>query len=175
MITVKGLRKKTCFSDGLTLTGMALVLILLSSCSSVISRETLRGVNRTVTFSDLIKDPDRFMGQAILLGGEIIQVHNSVEETWIEILHRPLGANDRPREEAPSGGRFMVRHEGFLDPAVYQPGKMITVAGPVEEKRIQVLGEIDYTYPVVGDQEHSLWARDRNPRFHFGIGVGARF
>lgn len=155
--------------------GMALVLIMVSSCGSVISKETLREINRDIRFSDLISDPDFHKGTLVLLGGEIIQTHNAAEVTWVEILHRPLGANDRPNRNAPSEGRFMSRHEGFLDPAVYHPGRLITVAGPVEGKRNQLLGEIEYAYPVIADKEHSLWDQGGGPRFQFGIGVGARF
>ncbi len=174
-MSVNGLKRKSDVPGWLAAGGMALVLILMSSCGSVISKETLQGIDRKIQFSDLFKDPDLFQGTLILLGGEIIQTHNAAEETWIEILQRPLGTNDRPRRDAPSGGRFMVRHEGFLDSAVYHPGRIITIAGFVDGKRMQLLGEIEYTYPVVADKEHSLWPRDREPRSHFGFGVGARF
>lgn len=171
----KGLNKKVGGSGWLKAGGAALALIILSSCGPVISKETLRSIDRKVQFGDLIKDPDLFNGTLVILGGEIIQTHNAADMTWIEILHRPLGNNDRPNRDAPSGGRFMVRHEGFLDPAVYHPGRMITIAGPVEGKRVQLLGEIEYTYPLIADKEHLLWDREREPRFYFGLTGSTRF
>ena len=44
-------------------------------------------------------------------GGAIASVENRRDETWIEIVERPLNTDK-------SAGRFLARVDGFLDPAV---------------------------------------------------------
>jgi len=106
---------------------------------------------------------------------EIIETRNTKDATWIEALQYPLDRNDRPVHGAVSEGRFLIRHEGFLDPAVYVPRREVTVAGEVQGRRTQTLDEAEYAYPVVADQEVRLWGPRKEPVFHFGLGFGVTF
>jgi hypothetical protein len=70
---------------------------------------------------------------------------------------------------------FLVRFEGFLDPASYAVGKKITVLGEVAGKKVLPLKEMDYSYPVLLPREHYLWKPEDfygGSSFHIGIGVG---
>lgn len=154
--------------------GVAL-LLLMNGCSPAISKEIRSRVDPEANFKVVILDPDSYKGEIVLWGGEIIRTRNTKDETWIELLQRPLAGNDRPIRDAASGGRFLIRHDGFLDPAVYGRGREITVAGEIQGRRIQSLDEIEYNYPIVSAKELVLWGPQHEPVFHIGLGFGATF
>ena len=153
-----------------------LVILLTTGCtSSAISHDLLSRVDPAATFKTVFHDPDSQKGKIVLWGGEIIETRNTKDATWIEALQYPLDRNDRPVHGAVSEGRFLIRHEGFLDPAVYVPRREVTVAGEVQGRRTQTLDEAEYAYPVVADQEVRLWGPRKEPVFHFGLGFGVTF
>ncbi len=90
-----------------------------------------------------------------------------------------MGSDGEPVAADDSLGRFMVRVEGFLDPAIYRPNRDVTVYGSLEKPIEQTVGERPYTFPVVRSRTPYLWPdepdyyrRDTGPDIHFGIGVG---
>lgn len=149
-------------------------LALLISCAPAISQESLKKADPNLTFQMLIKDPESYQGKNILVGGQILAAKVREGETWVEVLQKPLDWQHRPKDTDESYGRFLVRFEGFLDPAIYAARKKITVLGEVQGKKIQPLKEMDYAYPVLHPLEHYLWKPEDSsgPMFHFGIGVG---
>jgi len=149
-------------------------LALLAACAPAISKESLRQADPNITFQVLVKDPERYTGKVILLGGQIVTATVREKETWVEVLHQPLDWQHRPQDTDVSHGRFLVRFDGFLDPAIYAAGKKITVLGEVQGKKVQPLKEIEYTYPVLFPREHHLWKPESlsGPLFHIGIGIG---
>jgi len=153
----------------------ALVFLLSTGCTSGISREVRDQVDPSLTFKSVFLDPASHTGKIVLWGGEILQVRNTKDETRIEVLQRPLSGDDRPMRDSASEGRFLIRHKGFLDPAVYGMGREITVAGEVQGRQIQTLDEVEYGYPLVEDRELVLWDPQREPSFHIGLGFGAVF
>jgi len=67
-------------------------------------------------------------GRKVRWGGSVEQLENQAQETWLEIVERPLDDNGRPRESDQSGGRFIAKVAGFLDPVIYTRGRDITRA-----------------------------------------------
>lgn len=121
-------------------------------------------------------------GVPVRWGGTIVSLKNRENDTLIEILGKALGSDGEPVAADDSLGRFMVRVEGFLDPAIYRPGRNVTVYGSLEKPIEGTLGERPYTFPVVRAQTPYLWPdepdyyrRDGGPDIRFGIGVGAGF
>ena len=106
-------------------------LFILNSCTQAISNEVRDQVDPAATFKAVFHDPDSFKGKTVLWGGRIIQIRNTKDTTWIELLQQPLARNDRPVQGSASEGRFLIRHEGFLDPAVYGRGRELTLVGEV--------------------------------------------
>jgi outer membrane lipoprotein len=144
----------------------------LLGCQAAVSSEIRAQVDETLTFEQVFSNPEQYRGKLILWGGEIIGTRNTQEGAMVEVLERPLGADERPGPGELPRGRFLVAHKGFLDPAVYSRGREITVVGAVIGKRLQTLDETEYTYPVVEDRELVLWGpRRRGPAFHIGIGA----
>jgi len=153
---------------------------LLALCSGVLfgcqttpfPSDLRRQVDESLAFAEVSLDPDRYQGKLVLWGGGIIETRNTGEGAEIEVLQRPLERNDRPVEGDESGGRFLVIHDGFLDPAIYMAGREITVVAEVLGKRVQALDEIEYTYSVVQARDIALWSTPRNrPSIHFGFGT----
>lgn len=151
-----------------------LAFILLAGCASVISDRVLREADPTISFKEVLLNPDRFRGRTVVLGGTVLRSIPKKDETWIEVLQQPLGRRLLPRETDISEGRFIVKYRDYLDPAVYRQGRKITVAGEVIGREMLLVGEMQYSYPVLLNRETHLWEpdEDRSPRFMFGIGIG---
>ncbi len=82
-------------------------------------------------FSQIAADPAAYQGRIVILGGRIIETRLYEKESIVLISQRSLTQHDEPVRTAESGGRMLVEYQGRLDPAVYSPGKRITVAGRV--------------------------------------------
>jgi len=150
-------------------------LMLLSACAPVISQTTMSTVDNSISFPALQQSPDAYKGSVVLLGGQIISTTVKANETWVEVLQKPLDYDQKPSDADQSFGRFLVRFQGFLDPAIYASGRKLTVAGQVEGKVVRPLKEINYAYPVLAAREHYLWKPEdvySTPRIGIGVGVG---
>jgi len=151
------------------------VLLFLNGCAPAISKEVRDQVDPAATFESVLHDPDSYKGKTVLWGGKIIQTRNTKDTTWIELLQQPLARDDRPIRGSASEGRFLIRHEGFLDPAVYGRGLELTLVGEVRGRETRPLDEGEYSFPVVSDRQLVLWGPEQEPTFHLGLGFGATF
>ncbi len=129
-------------------------------CAHVISKESRRLAVNNIPFQWIAQNPGRYKGVLVIWGGEIIQTRNLKEGSQIVVLQRSLGYSEEPLMESNSGGRFLVFYKGFLDPAIYEKGKLITVAGIIEGEKALPLDQINYSYPFVDVQEIHLWKQD---------------
>ncbi len=149
------------------------LMLLITACASVMSETTMNSVDQSVSFAALQQKPDAYKGKVVLLGGQIIATTVKDNETWIEMLEKKLDSGQKPENTDQSGGRFLIKFQGFLDPAIYSPGRYLTVAGQVEGKVIRPINETKYTFPLLVAKEHYLWKpEDTASRPRFGIGVG---
>jgi outer membrane lipoprotein len=127
------------------ITGM---LFLLSGCVHVLSDEALHAVDPTVEYEQVKADPEAWRGSTLVLGGRIIEVTNERAGTTLEILRYNLDRSGYPTSVDEAGGRFMARIGHFLDPEVYEAGRMVALAGTVEGSETRPIGGVDYVYPV---------------------------
>ncbi len=144
----------------------------IAGCAPTFSREALDKVDRSITFSELQSNPDRYQGKWVMLAGVIINARNTQEGTFIEVLQTPMDKRGRPRDTDATEGRFIIASPQFLDSAVYHAGKRISVVGEAAGQKVQPLGETQYRYPVVTPRELRLWEPRTEPQFSFGLGVG---
>ena len=160
---------------------LAVILsFILSGCTSVLSTRVVQEADDKVTFTDLQKQPDRYRGTVVILGGQILETVVKESETRVQVLQLPLGAEQRPDNTASSQGRFIVIFKRFADPLVYEKGRKITVAGVVQGGEVIMLNDRPYNVPVLLERETYLWktedyyypAYGPGPAFQFGIGVG---
>ncbi len=111
-------------------------------------------------FQELARNPKAAIGRTVLLGGTIIETINHKEGTRLEILQKPLDYEDRPLSGDESYGRFMIEQAGeFLDPAVYEKGRELTLVGKITEERTKRIGGLDYRYPYIVVSYLHLWKK----------------
>ena len=145
-----------------------LLLILLGGCASNIPleiREDITGSNISINAAST--DINQYQGKQVRWGGTIAAVENKRDDTWIEVVGKELDSWGEPANTDQSEGRFLVRIDGFLDPAIYKADRSLTVYGTVES---HVVGQIDnhpYTYPLIKAQTYHLWS-DYDRRHYYG-------
>jgi outer membrane lipoprotein len=137
-----------------------LILLALSGCYYPISQEIRKEVRPDLTFSMVFKNTDAYIGSVVIWGGRIIETTPG-EETEIIVLETPLGYEEKPEGQEYSAGRFVVKIQKFLEPAIYRPGRWITVGGEIVGKETKPLGRTSYTYPVIRAKQLYLWQRPR--------------
>jgi outer membrane lipoprotein len=156
-----------------------LTIMVTLACAPVISKQALDEVDGSVGFVEILADPDAYRGRRVLLGGYVIETRNLPGKTLIMVLQSPLGYRKEPAAESSSKGRFIVSVPGFIDPAIYRPGRKLTVVGTISGKDVRPLGEVEYTYPIITKKEIYIWPEEGSartePRVHFGVGIGIGF
>ena len=143
---------------GNRVSSFALLFLLagVCACGPLLSRESLKGVNRELSSSDVIEDPDSFAGETALWGGVIRETIPEPAGTKVIIDQAPLDGRGYPDIQT-TLGEFIADTPLTLDPQRYRAGRKITVAGKidgVEEKRT---GITQYPRPVLRALDIYLW------------------
>ena len=141
--------------------GLAVALLglaALAGCATSSAPESVRRAPEGAPGLEQVRsDPARYAGRTVRWGGEIVELRNEAEATWLEIVERPLGRGGEPAASDRSAGRFYARVPGFLEPATYATGRTVTVVGRLEGTVGGEIGDYDYEYPVVAVTDHYLW------------------
>ena len=141
--------------------------LAVSGCASVISAPVVKQADKTATPSAVQKDPAAYAGRMVIWSGHIIRTENQEQGTLIEIIQKPSDLSHRPRLVDQTDGRFLALFNGYLDTAVYEKGREVTIAGTIQGSQTLPLGQITYTYPLIAVKEHHLWpARATQIRLH---------
>lgn len=160
-------------STRLILLFAAVLLLVTSGCSRPFPSRVTAQVDKSISFSDLSKDPESYKGKWVMLAGVIVAATTEKDgRTFIEVVQKPADREGRPYRTDESGGRFIVVSKQFLDPAIYGRGRVISVVGEVIGESVRPLGEITYRYPLLAVQALHLWEPSYGPRFSIGVGVG---
>jgi len=150
------------------------LLLFVYSCAHVISKESLKSVDKSVKVEDIFSITEQLKGKTVLIGGMILNVKNEEKITYIEVVEKPINFLGYPEDTDISRGRFVVVYDGFLDSAIYSRGKFVTVVGEIKGTIVGKIENADYKYPVIKCKEIKLVRPSENirqPSFHFGIGV----
>lgn len=145
------------------LTSCLLLAFTLTNCAHIISKDILKEVDKEVSFEELQKDPGKYQGKTVLLGGVIVKTENKQDGTLLEIYQTEIDAYGKPRKTDISQGRFLALYEDFLDSEIYSKGRKVTVAGVIKGGEVKKLGEIDYHYPYLLIKDLHLW-KEQQPR-----------
>jgi outer membrane lipoprotein len=153
---------------------LALVIaLLLSGCAT--PSIPLQGTDKSLTPDSAVAAIDTARGQRAAWGGTIVNTRNLKDTTEIEVLGFPLGSDARPDPNATAQHRFLLLRAGYLEPADYRSGRLVSVVGAVEGTRDGTVGEAPYVYPVLQAEQVYLWPLDEGTRsgsnIHFGIGI----
>lgn len=92
-------------------------------------------------------------------GGTIARVINESDFTYFEIVERKLSKSGRPLNTDASGGRFLAKINGFLDPAIYAEGRLITVIGNISGQETRPIGQFSYPFVILEAENFYLWAK----------------
>jgi len=130
----------------------------LQGCT-VISPHIMTAALTDVPFTQLSRDADTYHGQTVILGGHVIEVRNEARQTVIVVLQPPLCSGQEPLPPDQSEGRFMLQHEGFIDPEVLAKGRTITAADTVAGVIREAIDHEPYDYLIVASREIYLWER----------------
>lgn len=134
------------------------MLILLSGCAHVISKDLRTQVDTRLTFQQVLQNPNAYKGKTVVWGGEIIEAVNQKDgTTLIEVFQRPLGWREEPRQTIASEGRFLALVDRYLDPYVFRKGRKVTMAGEILGEEIKPIGKMDYRYPLLSSRQIYLW------------------
>lgn len=155
---------------GLLLLAIALFSMAMTGCAPAISKN-IRAEALDVSFARLAKDPDAYKGRTVIYSGTILNAVNTSAGTELTIIQHPSMPGYRPETRDRSDGRFLALDSRFLDPALYSPGREITVAGVVDGKQTLPVGETKFDYPVLRVRELHLWKSRWPIGFSFGLGL----
>lgn len=151
---------------------LLILLLALVSCAS--SPLKLEGVNRDI--NPAMVTPDHPHSQTrVVWGGMIVKTVPLQHTTQIEVLAFPLQQNGEPDRQAASLGRFLIEHQGFLEPADFAPGRWLSAVGRIGRIQTGKVGKASYHFPVLQPEQLQLWPTNAGSnvqtRFHFGIGI----
>jgi len=133
-----------------------LLFFLLQGCLPI-SKQLRAQVDKTLTFQQVLKNPEACKDKIVIWGGEVVETINQNDgTTLIIVLQRPLDWTEEP-EFRRSEGRFIILVEGYVDPYVFRRGRRITVAGEILGKKAMRLGELEYPYPLLLSKQIYLW------------------
>lgn len=143
------------------------MILCVTGCAHVISKDILEEVDTSITFSDLKSAPKAHRGRVLLLGGVIAGSVNRKDGTLLEVYQTEITQRGKPVNVDISEGRFLALYEGFLDPAIYRKGRKVTIVGIVQGDLTQRLGDLDYCYPLVLVKDIHLWKEEHVRRYEY--------
>ena len=160
--------------------GILLVCLTLGSgCAtgpSPVPEALAPQVDRSVSFAQLLENPDAYVGKVLVLGGQVLQSKRLADATRIEVLQLPLGDSERPvSQRTSSQGRFLAYEKTFLDPATLSDQPQVTIVGKVTGLATASLDETEYRYPTIAIKHMHVWdaqAQDQQQGFGVSLGIG---
>jgi len=137
---------------------LTILFLFLTGCAHVISKDLRVKADPSLTFGEVYQNPNAYQGKTVIWGGEIIDTTNQKDgTTFVEIFQLPLSRWGEPNDRYPSGGRFLIVTEKYLDPYLFRRGRKVTVAGEILGEEFRKLGEMDYRYPLLSGNQVHLW------------------
>ena len=130
------------------LLGICVVFVTLG-CASGVSQQSRSQITYQGSFAELQKTPDEYRVETVMLGGKVLRTDASEATSEIAVLQLPLDTSNKPKDTDDSEGRFLIRSDKLLDPAIYEQGRPITVVGRLAGKEARSIGGFEYVYPVV--------------------------
>lgn len=143
--------------------------LILTGCASRIPQNIRQAPTPNPSLAEVTSQGNAHLNQPVRWGGSILTITNHPNDTEIEILAKNLDGSGKPIDGDDSQGRFLARVDGFLDPAVYAQGRLLTLYGLVDSVVSRAIGEKPYVYPLLKTQTLYLWPRQveyANPGYY---------
>ncbi len=138
---------------------MGAVLVAVQGCANYPISEPFRTQASPLPIGQALQNPNAAKGMLVIWGGRILRTANDPNGSRIYVLELPLDSEERPRENAASGGRFIIRSASFLDPEVYKADRLVTLAGEITGVQAEPIDKLQYTYVVLTIREIHVWRR----------------
>jgi len=142
------------------------LILILGGCATQVPAPISTIPTANLSVAEVRAGPGSFVGSEVRWGGVITTVDNKASQTWVEVVSRALRNNGQPRVDSGSSGRFIASFSGFVDPVVYSAGKLLTVVGTIEGETTRLIGEYDYSFPLVTVSSSYLWQEKPEPVRH---------
>lgn len=137
---------------------LGLAMALTATGCHPISQSVTKKADRSLSFEEIRDNPDQHRGTVVILGGTVIRTETRQNETLVEVQQKRLGVSMEPRDgDDKTGGRFLARFPGTLDPAEYTRGRRITVGGEIEGRAWVSSGEQEVAYPLIRAMDSRLY------------------
>ena len=158
----------------MTIIATVLGVLLLEGCESTGPVQPAGPVPAQLSASG---DPS-VKGRVFTWGGSVIGIRNLKDRTLLEVMAYPLGSDGKPYTDRKSLGRFIADYRGFLEPAEYPVGRLVTITGSMLGYLDGKVGEADYRYPALQVDDLRLWdlpaatTGRKRPKVNVGVGIG---
>lgn len=136
---------------------LSVALVVLAGCALRYPEPIRTEATDLVEFSAAQRDTETYQGQTARWGGVIASIENSEQRTRLEVVNFHLNNFGRPQPGDQSAGRFVVYLDYFVDPEIYQSGRMITALGEFSGVEEGQIGDFNYYYPVLQASGVELW------------------
>jgi len=143
-----------------------LLSVIAVSCGPF-PHHVMQEVTGDIPYNEVVKAPETFRGSTVLWGGVIVDTITRSNDTLIIVRETKLDLRKRPMNTDRSAGRFIIRHQGFLDPAIYSREREVTVVGMIAGKEERPVGELLYSYPVIEPRSLKLWEQWTDPPYWY--------
>jgi starvation-inducible outer membrane lipoprotein len=143
--------------------------LLVSACATpIFPDEVRRKADTTLSFNDLVKNPNYYKDRTVELGGQILRSLSDGDGNEVTMLVRALPIRTEPvygpYDSGRSPGLFVIRFVGKIGAQDMQVGNMIVAIGPVmgalstssltdvPVRRLTVNAECFHVWRTQGDQ-----------------------
>lgn len=150
------------------------MVLLVSACSHI--PETIRNAPQpNVQLLDVQKDFMKYQDKMVRWGGAVIDVENKENETILQMMAYPLRDRGYPDLTEEAQGRFIVKANKFLDPAIYTKNSELSIFGQLVDERELLVGQKSLKLPAVELQQLYLWPKYRQRRYGGYCGYSAYY
>jgi outer membrane lipoprotein len=134
-----------------------LVALFLAGCSTFPDKLQLEDTTQLVIYEDAASKAEQVQGKLLRWGGAIAKVENKQDSTVFEMVYYPLNGYGRPISSEESMGRYRIHINGFMDPMVYQVGRLMTFTAELNGLEKGLVGEHEYVFPTANVTAYYLW------------------
>jgi outer membrane lipoprotein len=131
--------------------------MFLAGCASFPDKLQVEDTTRLIMYEAAASKSEQVKGQTVRWGGAIAKVDNKPNSTVFEIVYFPLNRYGRPISSEESMGRFRISVNGFMDPLVYQVGRLMTFTAKLNGLERGLVGEHEYVFPIANVTAYYLW------------------
>lgn len=131
--------------------------LLLVGCSTFPDKLQVEDSTQLITYEDAASKAEQVKGKLLRWGGAIAKIENKPDSTVLEMVYYPLNLYGRPVSGEESMGRFRIHVSGFMDPMVYQVGRLMTFTAELNGLEKGLVGEHEYVFPTATVKDYYLW------------------